>query len=60
MDKVQIYAVILLAFTTTITAVKAGKAIERDSGIDFAKAALELILSVAMSLPLYGRIFGWW
>jgi hypothetical protein len=60
MDKVQIYYMVMFALTVII---RTGRAIYDPEGVESGthKSNFKIfILGLPLSLPLAGRIFGWW
>ena len=60
MDNVQIYTVVLIAIQAVLTIGVAGARISHDDGDGFASTIISSLIWAAISLPLFGRIFGWW
>lgn len=54
MDKVQIYTIIWIALGATLSWFLDGK--PREGNHEFKT----MVLGILISVPIYGRIFGWW
>lgn len=58
MDKVQIYYTIGQAIYYIAALVMLG-AVSNDDG-KFVKVVVQVVLTTLLSLPIMGRIYGWW
>jgi len=54
MNGIQIYAIVLLVLGVVLNMGMAGEKHEMTFGVK------HFLISLAVSAPIYGRIFGWW
>jgi hypothetical protein len=60
MDKVQIYTVVMVGLNTLLSMILFGIEIGYDEIEKAVSVFLTYMLSSLISLPIVGRIFGWW